>query len=235
MERNFEKNENILKERAGEKLSHLFSEKIPTLLLLAGGSAFSFLDFVDSKVFSSNLTIGMGDERYSIDENINNFSQLQKTQFFADATKGGVQFFDSRVETDETFEQFGERFRKNIEDWILKNPEGNIIAILGIGEDGHTAGILPFAENPDLFDKLFEQNEIAVAYDAKGKNLYPHRVTITLPFIRSKIQKSIVYATGEKKRQALGKIFAPAGHLSETPARILKEMKHVILFSDIEA
>ncbi|MDD5050187.1 MAG: 6-phosphogluconolactonase [Candidatus Pacebacteria bacterium] len=234
MEIIFKKDENILQEEAGEKLSNLLSVKTPTLLLLAGGSAFSLLDSVETKVFSSNLTIGMGDERYDTEEMANNFAQLMKTEFYVEAMAKGAQFFDSRVETDETFEQFGERFKKNITDWIIKNPNGSIVATFGIGEDGHTAGILPFPENPALFEEIFEKNDTAVAYDAKGKNVYPHRVTITLPFIRTKIHAAIVYSIGEKKRNALSKALGPSGYVSETPARVLKEIRNTSLFTNLE-
>ncbi len=208
-------------------------KKGPTLLLLAGGSAFSFLDFIETEVFSPNITIAMGDERYDRDEKVNNFTQLSKTQFYKTASASGAHFFDSHVQKNESFEEFGDRFEKNIQRWLIENPEGTIVATFGVGEDGHTAGILPFPENPEHFKNLFEKNPTSVIFDAGTKNQFPFRATVTLPFIRTKIQSAIVYCIGEKKREALTKISAPEGKIWETPARVLREIKDVSLFTDI--
>ncbi len=229
----FEKDEHVLKEKAAKEVSQFISKQHPTLLLLAGGSAFSFLDLAHPEIFSQNLTIGMEDERYSFDESINNFSQLTKTKFYSQGLKRGVHFIDSRVKNGESFEKFGERFARSIENWLTENPRGEVVATFGIGEDGHTAGILPHPKNREEFETLFEQSATAIAFDAKEKNLYPLRVTVTLPFIRTKIQKALVYIVSEKKREAFKKVLATEGTIEETPAKVLKEIPNVIFFSNI--
>ncbi len=44
-----------------------------------------------------------------------------------------------------------QRMEKNLRAWKNQNPQGKIIATLGIGADGHTAGIFPFADNSSTF------------------------------------------------------------------------------------
>ncbi|MDD4989342.1 MAG: 6-phosphogluconolactonase [Candidatus Pacebacteria bacterium] len=230
----FEKEEKILQKKIATALSEILVTKEPTLLLLASGSALLFLDLIDREALTSNLTVGMVDERYSEDPNINNFAQLKKTKFYATAEKRRVHFFDSQVKKDETLEQYGRRFAENIEDWLRENPKGHLIATFGMGEDGHTAGIFPYPENPEEFRSLFEKNPTATAYDAKNKNMYSLRVTTTYTFIKTKIDKALIYITGEKKRKALARVLSSSGTIEETPGRIWREMRDVKIFSDIK-
>ena len=62
------------KEEAGKLLSQWLLEHkdVPVLLLLSGGSALSFLDFVEISEGMS-LTLGVLDERFSADPLSNNF------------------------------------------------------------------------------------------------------------------------------------------------------------------
>ncbi len=230
----FEKDPVSLREKAARGLSSLIPKKQPTLLLLAGGSAFSFLEYVDTAVLSETLTIGMTDERFSRDEAVNNFEQFTQTIFYAEAKQHGVHFLDSSVGEKESLENFGTRFEQNISDWIEQNTNGTIVATFGIGEDGHTAGIMPFPENPSRFDELFEKNPISVAYNAMEKNQYSLRTTVTLDFVRRRVQSAVVFASGEGKRTALEKVMHKEGTLAETPARIVREIKNLNLYTDID-
>ena len=69
-------------------------------------------------------------------------------------------------------------------------------------------------------------------YDAEDKTPIPLRVTATLPFLRE-VDGAIVYAVGDQKAEALQKVVAHEGTLFSTPARVLKQMKSVTLFTDI--
>ena len=104
----------------------------------------------------------------------------------------------------------------------------------GIGEDGHTAGIMPYPENSALFKSLFDDPEKwVVGYDAEGRNEHPLRVTVTLSFLREVVDHSIVYAVGDGKKEALRQVLAETGTLWQTPARIIHEMRNVMLFTDL--
>ena len=205
------------------------------LLLLSGGSTLKLLPDINTKLFGPRLTISILDERYSKEPNINNFAQLQNILFYKEALQKGSFFIDTKVTDEETLEGLAQRFEATLRNWKKANPQGKIIATQGIGADGHTAGIMPYPENPDLFKNLFEDKEKwVVGYDATlSKNQYPLRVTTTFPFLRSIIDVTIVYIAGEEKKAALQKVMSEDGSLAETPARIIKEMKSVRLFSDI--
>lgn len=104
----------------------------------------------------------------------------------------------------------------------------------GIGEDGHTAGMMPYPEDPALFQSLFvDTDRWVVGYDAEAKNTCPKRVTATIPFLRNIVSESIVFMCGSEKRAALERVVNREGTVAKTPALILHEMKSVHFFTDI--
>lgn len=226
------------REYALTALQNILLEKkragVPVLVLLSGGSAFSILENISYSVFGPHMTIGVLDERHHMDENANNFSQLMKTDFYSASRDAGAIYIDTRVADGETQDVLAGRMERVLHEWVETHNEGVIVATMGIGADGHTAGIMPFAENADLFHELFEDEEKwIVSYDAGTKNPYPLRITVTLSFLRNHIDYAVVYAVGEEKKNALLCVLAEKGSLAETPARVIREMKHIQLFTDI--
>jgi 6-phosphogluconolactonase/glucosamine-6-phosphate isomerase/deaminase len=202
----------------------------PVLLLFSGGSAMTFLDEIRKDVFGNYLTISVLDERFSANTTVNNFAQFTKTEFYKKACKAGAAFIDTRVRA-ETQEELAERFAKELHAWKNKNIPGTVVATMGIGRDGHTAGILPFPENYAQFQNLFENpNTWIASYNAGNKNRYPNRITVTLPFLRKYVTYAYVFMEGAEKKAALEHVLAKEGNLSKTPARILREMKNVELY-----
>jgi 6-phosphogluconolactonase/glucosamine-6-phosphate isomerase/deaminase len=206
---------------------------IPVLLLLSGGSAFAVLDAVDESVLGPNVTVGMLDERYSPDPAVNNFAQLSALRFFAVARSRGCGWIDTLVVPGETMADLAARFDRSLRQWTETNPAGRIVATMGIGPDGHTAGIMPYPEDDAGFSGRFGDPDVpVVAYDAGDKNPYRFRVTVTLPFLRD-VDTAIVFACGENKRGPLQRVLADTGTLSETPARIIRAMAHATVFTDL--
>lgn len=221
--------------RAGEALNALLErfQRHPILLLCSGGSSLETLQGVRGEALGTHVTISVLDERYSKDSSINNFAQLSETNFFKRAEGQKCQCIDTRVREEETLEQFARRFENGLRSWKSQHEEGTIIITQGIGKDGHTAGIFPFPEDPKKFQELFENKEVlSVRYNAAGKTEYPERVTVTFPFLRQ-VDHSVVFVVGEEKRNALERVLAKEGALHETPARIVHEMREVLIFTDI--
>jgi 6-phosphogluconolactonase/glucosamine-6-phosphate isomerase/deaminase len=124
---------------AGEYLNALLIEnkKYPILLMLSAGSALSILDFVGDSAIGENLTISILDERYSLDPKINNFHQLQQTDFYTLAFAAEASFFGTLPRPDDTQDSLAQRWEKNLRNWREENPKGVVIATLGMGADGH--------------------------------------------------------------------------------------------------
>ncbi|MBI2049515.1 6-phosphogluconolactonase [Candidatus Roizmanbacteria bacterium] len=235
-----EKDEIATKKKAAKFINSLLKkyEEKPILLMLSGGSAIEILYFVSIESFGENVTITVLDERFSKDPKANNFAMLSQTGFYQKMKKKRrVNFWDTRVWEGETPEGLTDRFGGYIQGWIngyKPEKDGKIIITQGVGENGHTAGIMPYPENPELFKKLFDDPKRWVTgYDAKGKNKYPLRITVTLPFLKEKVDHSIVYMVGEEKREVFERLVAKEGTPLETPGRIIHEMKNVQLFTDL--
>jgi len=219
---------------AGENLNAVLAEnkKLPILLMLSGGSCLSILDYVGQTVLGANLTVTMLDERFSQDPEINNFAQLQKTDFYATAFEAEASFFGTLPRPGETLEQLRERWDKNLKSWRAENPGGLIIATLGMGADGHTAGILPFPEDPLKFDQLFNGNEWTAAYDAGDKNKYPERVTTTLTFLKN-IDFGVALVCGAEKATKFHQVLSAVDNTANLPATVWNKMKNVKVFTDL--
>ena len=207
----------------------------PILLMLSGGSALELLAGIDMRWIGKHITVTVLDERFSQDPAVNNFSQLAETEFYKKAERKGVDYIDTRVHGKVTLQGLAKKFASGLKKWKRRYlKKGKIIITQGVGQDGHTAGIMGYPANPKKFQQLFENEEKwVVGYTAKGKTQYPLRITVTLPFLRNEVDCAVVYVTGFSKERALKRVLAKEGTLARTPARIVHEMKGVKLFTDI--
>lgn len=224
-----------LAELAGERLSALVAEggDTPTLLLLSGGSMLRVLAHSRPPANASRITIGVSDERFTKDPKENNFLLLKETPFYHGAIASGAHGINTGTSF-ESVEKLATAMENAWRAWMEKNPTGRIVATFGMGPDGHTAGIMPYAEDPGMFDILFEdERRLVVGYDARGKNEIPLRATATLPFLRSHVDAALAYVTGREKEPALQRALAETGTYAETPAQLFRVLPRFTLFTDI--
>ena len=215
-------------EEAGQALTEALKThtKQPILLMLSGGSAFSILEYVSSDVLGSHITLTVLDERYSTDPTINNYAQLQQTTFFAACVEHGVETIPMTVQEGESLTEMSARFEKTLRTWRKQNPSGVVIATMGVGHDGHTAGIF-WSEHGISFD----DDKWVVGYVVpKEVNTYQERVTVTNTYLRTEIAQAIVYAVGEEKYNIVQNIYS---HNAEfrVPANIFREIKDLTIYT----
>ncbi len=206
-----------------------------TLFLISGGSSLKLLDFINPESLGNNLTFCVLDDRYSTDPKVNNFLQIMASRFYTEAVKRGAQFISTVPLENETLEQLGHRFDKALRTWDAEHDtDREIVATLGIGPDGHIAGMMPFPEDEHLFAELFEHESLwAIGYDAGNKNEYHLRVTVTISFLTEMVNDAFIYVSGQAKKDILQTIMK-GGKLSVHPAFVIHLMKKVELFSDID-
>ncbi len=210
-------------------------EEREILLLVSGGSALSILEYVEADLLGPHVTFGMQDERYSLDPKVNNFLQLKELPVYKKIIDADVSIIDSSVLDDESPEELAERLNLIVGEWITENHEGLVMTICGVGADGHTAGMFSFPEDKARFSQLFENpDRFFVSYNAGEKNQFPLRVTVTATFIRRAVSRTIVFATGEGKRDAITCLLNKDGSVHSTPARLLLEVPHAELFTDLK-
>jgi 6-phosphogluconolactonase/glucosamine-6-phosphate isomerase/deaminase len=210
------------------------AQRRPVLLMLSGGSALELLAGIEMKYIGKRVTIAALDERYSRDSAINNFSQIAETDFYKKSERKGIDYIDTRIHRKISLYGLAQKLERRLKSWRKMYPKGRIIITQGIGNDGHTAGIMPYPESQKKFEQLFEKkNRWVVGYNAgRVKTEYPRRVTVTMPFLRNEVDCAILYATGSSKRRALRSLLAKKGNLAKTPARVFYEMRDTFLFID---
>jgi len=216
---------------AGAALSHILEQYVgkPILLLLSGGSALKILDHVSEDVLSSQLTVSTLDERFSTDPLINNFAQIKATEFYSRVQARGGSFIDTSLTARDSLGEAAERFSKALQDWRERYSDGVVIATMGMGSDGHTAGILP-----GKYGVNFSGDAMVVAYEVpESVNPYTKRITVTYSFLRTQVKEVLLYVTGAEKKSVLQKIDSEECALENTPACILKELSTVTLVTDI--
>ncbi len=107
------------------------------------------------------------------------------------------------------------------------------IAVLGIGLDGHTAGIA--GNRPDFTNPLFEpsQKSLLVSEFNDEKGIFKQRITMTFLGL-SHMDFLLVLVFGEDKQKALEVMFSP-GSEKDIPSRFFKRpeiAKKTVLITD---
>ena len=221
---------------SGLELSKLIDEaNSPVLLLVSAGSALKVLDYTDP-IFDGrekvDITVSVLDERFSDDPSINNFELLRRTGFYNRTSKAGVKFTSVDVIGGGNLESFARRIENNLKTWVEENPAGKIFVTLGMGADGHTAGIMPFPEDEELFKELFESDAWVVGYDGGKKSKYRLRATVTNTFLKNKVDGAVGYVVGEEKKEKFEQT-QTQGSVAEIPARVWQRVKNLKVFTDL--
>ena len=216
----------------GDSITKLLSDRGDknALLLVSGGSALCVLDHI-LLGNGSGITIGALDERFDPDNRDSNFAALEMTDWFRSAVRRSIAVIDTKSRAGDTRETLRDRFQNALTEWADANPDGLTVAIFGMGGDGHTAGIFPYPEDPDFFEKTFRINGWVASYDATGKNVFRERVTTTFPFHET-IDHAFAYVCGAEKRETLIALKNRSQALSEMPAMIFYDMPDIEVVTD---
>ena len=94
---------------------------------------------------------------------------------------------------------------------MFANPSPRFtFVMLGMGPDGHIASLFPHS-------RQLHASEACVAVIDSPKPP-PERVTMTFPTLNNS-HKTLIFAAGADKQEALRRVLAPSGSVDETPAR----------------
>lgn len=245
---------------AGKYVNDLLTQYIetPVLFLIAGGSSSAVLEHINPEYLSPDLTITTTDDRFSTELDINNFAILQSHSFYNNLVEADAFCISTEPFEDEDLEKYRARFEKNIREWKQDFPKGIIIALYGMGADGHTGGMIPGLLSKEEFDAEFNNDDRlvgvfdAIAYDishggtasetARAKEYeYPQRISTTLPFMRNWVDHALFYITGENKKQKLDEIIqidtetlSTDIDFSTLPIAIARFMKDTTIFTNIQ-
>lgn len=230
--------EKIIVEAAGylrEELKKRLGCGKKILLLLSGGSAVEVYRILaewfkkENKGFAKNLTVSLIDERYSqVGHADSNEKQIRDTGFYAAVEdKGGtvISVLTDGGDPSQEASRYDKLICRNMKE------TDEVWAVLGVGPDGHTAGILP-QKSKEEFDKNFPSKRWVAYYRLLKDypNPFKKRITLT-PKALKKITLAVVVAKGEEKKEALQKMFFPTEPVYKTPAVLLRNL-HGVLFTD---
>ena len=186
------------------------------MLFLSGGSTPKTLyqQLAEEKKLKVGA-VAMIDERFGKKlHGDSNELMIQKTGFIQYLKRFKTRFFSvlENKSIEETAKDYDETVR------YLFNYFQKSVAILGIGADGHTAGI-PAIEK--FSQKILDDKSSLVSfYDEEG-TVYKQRITLTFLAL-SKFDQIIVLVFGEDKKKALRLMLKP-GSIIKIPSRFLTQ------------
>ena len=188
------------------------------LWLVSGGSNISSAVKVMSSIpeaLKIQLTIMPVDERYGeVGHSDSNYHQL-----FVSGFKPGDSIFLNVLEANLSIEATSDRY-KAIAGQAFEEAD-IVIALLGVGTDGHIAGILPNSPASK------EDRKYVIEYDSEGFK----RLTLTFPALK-RIDAAYVYVYGESKLLALTNLTSHQLPPEIQPAQILKALREAYVYND---
>ncbi|MEI6280976.1 MAG: 6-phosphogluconolactonase [bacterium] len=197
-------------------ISNQLNQGKKVLFFVTGGSSISVVIKISELLHMKphqNLTIMLTDERYGelnhVDSNW--YQLIQKGFHLPQATLVPILIGDDRDTTTEKFIAVLAHELSKAE---------YTIGLFGVGEDGHTCGILPES-------KAAYSEKLAFAYDAAKFS----RITITQKAIE-KFDEAVAWIQGKNKWGIVKDLLEKNIEIAKQPAQILKKVPLLTIFTD---
>jgi len=197
------------------------------ILLCSGGSSLKIFDeFNPDNMDWKGGTITVLDERYTDKVDSINSCGLIENGSIKKALSLGAKFFEvNDGDLSVSIEEKTKKFDDFLTGWIEKNPDGAIYATVGMGSDGHIAGIFPDNSSED-FEITYKTGDFVVSH-SKGVGEFAKRITITPRFIE-KIDDIILYVGGADKCEILTAGLKKDSVTSQLPVSLLVKGKNLV-------
>lgn len=201
-----------------ERLARELAQRKRVLWLVSGGSniqaSVEVMDNISADL-SKNLTVLVADERFGAPGHADsNEAQLVASDF--DLKNGTLlSVLQPDMSLEETVRHYNELAQKAFTDTDI------VIAQLGVGGDGHIAGIMINSS------EALNTSDFVVAIPSKPWD----RLTLSFAGLRQ-ITADYTFAFGEPKRATLQQLESQTIALNKQPAQILKELPEAYIYSD---
>lgn len=216
----------------GEECAAYSDAKRPLLLLFSGGSALSVIDHLPPSPDASFLTLSVADERDDPSGKTSNFQELKRTPWFRKMIGCGASSIDPLAATHLTTEEKAIAFERALRQWKEEHKDGSIIALLGMGADGHTAGIFPIGDSA-AFASRFQSRLWVIGSTVPEAPSCSARITTTLAFLQQEAARVYVFICGQEKSAVWEHLLARDTSLSALPILGIYEMQQVALYTDL--
>jgi 6-phosphogluconolactonase len=187
-----------------------------TVLFLSGGSTPKTLYQILAKEEQLKAgAVAMVDERYGKKfHKDSNELMIKNTQLLSYLSKTNTKFYPILDDKDikQTTSDYDETVR------FIFNHFPKSVAILGVGSDGHTAGIPAIGS---ILKAILDNKSSLVSFYNADKSFYKERITLSFLGL-SKFDQIIVLAFGEEKKKAL-KLMFKNGSITQVPSRFLMQ------------
>lgn len=211
------------KNEASQKALKLLLDDVDehTLLLLSGGTS---PDLLYQLIVQGNTlkpgAVAMIDERFGAPMHGNsNEKMIARTGLPEYLNIKEIPFY--RILTEGNMEDMVEQYKRTIKDLFEKFPKK--VAIMGIGSDGHTAGIKPGLD--------YDHTKFVAAYYDTGA--FDKRITLTFEGLKQ-INEFVILAFGEGKRWVFESMFEE-GDQNELPAVFYNQVSaKVTVYTDLK-
>jgi 6-phosphogluconolactonase/glucosamine-6-phosphate isomerase/deaminase len=228
---------------AGEQINSLIQEHLGDVVcILSGGSALDIVEYIrpGRKCYHNDCKgevceksecrtiFMMGDERVSREPSINNFLQLQSRYSDHPIQKYLV---ETVPEENESAKNFALRIEENFFSILTEVNNPKIIYILGVGTDGHTAGIFPLSN--ETFHKTYQDDQTYVPVILEGLTI-DSRASFTPNWILTNVDELIGYVVGADKQEILIKLNSEDKKLNERPAELLKLHQRTTVYTNLD-
>ncbi|MBI3955521.1 DUF359 domain-containing protein, partial [Candidatus Gottesmanbacteria bacterium] len=221
-------------------LTDAFNQKKRVLIFMSGGSSVNLYaklaDWIASKkIIGGYLAIVQVDERFQpfhgksklqIPNSKNNEQinacMIAKTGLWDVCQVKKIPYY--LVSQEGLLAEAADSYNKIISDLFKKYDYK--IAVLGIGEDGHTAGLLPG------YRQKWDLPRFVAGYENNGK--FNKRISLT-PKVLKSLNYAVVIAVGAKKRNAIERLLKKDADtdLNNFPAAIINNMRNTNLYTDL--
>lgn len=188
------------------------------LMLLSGNDAPLDLYSNLSKSFSFNFPKDMclTDEKWGDKYHSNsNESLIRNTGLLGRVNWVKSNFYPVIENPNLGYEQEATNYNNKLE-ILFSSYYKNNVAIVGMGLDGHTCGVLPYTIGVG-------STNFVVGYESYDQ--YKHRITITLDCIRNNFDKVILLLNSAHKLFLFNKIFSNETDINKFPVLVYKDIK----------
>lgn len=219
-----------------DEISERLARNIPVLFLVSGGSTAPIGVEVCNTILERAgtrrtllkwlFTVSLIDERFGVEGHPDSNWKLLVDSGLITTSMTAIRILHGDDERSDAFRHEIERFNEFLAEAAVRH-DGNqlfIAGILGIGSDGHTAGILPDSPVSAL---PFDGTRYAEGYKA---GIF-RRITVTPAFFRH-FDLATAWVGGEEKRQALLNLALDLP-VSNQPAQLLKSAARATIFTDL--
>ncbi|MDX1765395.1 MAG: 6-phosphogluconolactonase [Candidatus Saccharimonadales bacterium] len=212
----------LAQDEAVKKLQSILDEADRPLLLLSGGSSVKVaMQLIKNSLGLNRWTIAQVDERYgAVGHRFSNWKALLDAGLEPQRFAQVVPVLSDGLDIEKTTKVYEQQLKQVVADADLK------VALIGIGADGHIAGMLP--KNKNQFERQFQDEHLVTHFSGPDYE----RITITQSAINA-MDEIVAFSCGSGKPQAVRKLDDDLP-IYEHPAQMLKYTRKISIYTTKE-